>query len=304
MTTNARRSVSGKVARLVSDREVILNRGSNDGVEAGATFYIFDAKPVSVSDPDTGEDLGDVRAIKAVVRAIEVAPRLTLARTFRTRPVNIGGSGLAGIFASPEYVQRVETLPLDPSGPRSLAADASPVLEGDAFEEAVPAMVDDIPSVALGQRLALSTPADPDEPTTTPQTNVARRGPSARPRSSGRRDPGSGSTGADATVRSGRAPSTVALSDDVARALDPSATFADLLGFCVHPDPAVRAAVASRADSPLGALLALGHDRNIEVLAALVRNPRASETLIRQLAEHRNPDIRDAALMRLKRSMR
>ncbi len=92
--------------------------------------------------------------------------------------------------------------------------------------------------------------------------------------------------------------------DDVARALDPSVTGVDLLPLAVHRDPAVRVAVASRTDCPMGALLALGHDRNTDVLAALVRNARAPETLIRQLAEHRKPEIRDAALMRLKRAFR
>jgi hypothetical protein len=54
----------------------------------------------------------------------------------------------------------------------------------------------------------------------------------------------------------------------------------------------------------MGALLALGHDRSSDVLAALIRNARAPETLIRQLAEHKRPEIRDAALMRLKTSFR
>ncbi len=92
--------------------------------------------------------------------------------------------------------------------------------------------------------------------------------------------------------------------DDVARALDPTVVGVDLLPLAVHRDPAVRVAVASRTDCPMGALLALGHDRNTEVLAALIRNARAPETLIRQLAEHRKIEIRDAALMRLKTTFR
>lgn len=92
--------------------------------------------------------------------------------------------------------------------------------------------------------------------------------------------------------------------DDVARALDPNVSGVDLLPLAVHRDPEVRVAVASRTDCPMGALLSLGHDRNVDVLTALVRNARAPETLIRQLAEHKRPEIRDAALMRLKRNFR
>lgn len=92
--------------------------------------------------------------------------------------------------------------------------------------------------------------------------------------------------------------------DDVARALDPAVTGVELLPLAVHRDPAVRVAVASRTDCPMGALLALGHDRSPEVLSALIRNARAPETLIRQLAEHKKAEIRDAALMRLKTTFR
>ena len=91
--------------------------------------------------------------------------------------------------------------------------------------------------------------------------------------------------------------------DDVARALDPNVTGVDLLPLAVHRDPSVRQAVASRTDCPMGALLALGHDRNTGVLEALVANARAPETLIRQLAEHRKPEIREAAMQRLKRNL-
>jgi hypothetical protein len=77
----------------------------------------------------------------------------------------------------------------------------------------------------------------------------------------------------------------------------------DLLPLAVHRNPDVRAAVAARPDCPMGAMLALGHDRSGEVLEALVNNVRAPETLIRQLAEHRRPEIRDAALARLRRTM-
>lgn len=59
---------------------------------------------------------------------------------------------------------------------------------------------------------------------------------------------------------------TKRLVDDVARALDPAVVGVELLPLAVHRDPAVRIAVASRTDCPMGALLALGHDRNTDVL--------------------------------------
>lgn len=149
--------IVGKVAEVVSDREVILNRGSNHGVEAGDYFAILDPDTVGVTDPDTGEALGDIRVVKIVVQAVEVAPKLTLARTFRTQTVNIGGSGigLAGIanaLASPEYVEQVETLILDRNAPRKIDPKDSVVRRGDPFESASPEEVEDVRSVTTWEK--------------------------------------------------------------------------------------------------------------------------------------------------------
>lgn len=93
-------------------------------------------------------------------------------------------------------------------------------------------------------------------------------------------------------------------SEDVMRALDPQVTGAQLLPLAVHKDPAVRAAVASRADCPMGALISLGHDHHVEVLEALIRNMRTPASVIRNLADHRNSAVAEAAVQRLRNSFR
>lgn len=93
-------------------------------------------------------------------------------------------------------------------------------------------------------------------------------------------------------------------SEDVARALDPQVSGSDLLPLAVHKSPAVRAAVASRPDCPMGALISLGHDHNTDVLTTLIRNARTPASVIRSLADHRNPAIADAAVQRLRNSFR
>lgn len=147
--------VYGKVAEVVSDREVILNRGSEHGVRAGMYFAILDPGAVGITDPDTGEPLGDIKIVKIVVRAIDVAPKLTLARTFRSRRVNIGGSGLLGVGAltramqEPEYVEQVEKLTLDRNAPRKIDPKDSVVKRGDPFESAEPEEVEDVRSITM-----------------------------------------------------------------------------------------------------------------------------------------------------------
>lgn len=92
--------------------------------------------------------------------------------------------------------------------------------------------------------------------------------------------------------------------EDVARALNPQVAGVDLLPLAVHKSPQVRAAVASRTDCPMGALISLGHDHNVEVLEALIKNMRTPASVIRQLADHRNTKVSEAAVQRLRNSFR
>lgn len=151
--------LQGKVAEVVSDREVILNRGVEHGVRPGMYFAILDPDAVGITDPDTGEQLGGIRVVKIVVQAVEVAPKLTLARTFKTRTVNIGGNGtgaglssIAAMLATPkppEYVEQVEKLTLDRNAPRKIDPDDSVVSRGDPFESATPSEVEDVRSISV-----------------------------------------------------------------------------------------------------------------------------------------------------------
>ncbi len=51
--------IQGKIARVNSDRELIVNRGSDHGVKPGMIFRVKGAD-VEITDPDTGESLGEV----------------------------------------------------------------------------------------------------------------------------------------------------------------------------------------------------------------------------------------------------
>jgi len=93
-------------------------------------------------------------------------------------------------------------------------------------------------------------------------------------------------------------------SDELARAVDPIVTGSELLPYAVNRSPAVRAAVAARADCPVGALISLGHDHDVAVLEALLRNARAPSSVVRALADHRNQRIADLAAQRLRNSFR
>lgn len=102
--------VRGKVARVLNEREVAINRGLNDGVEVGMKFNILDPESQEVRDPDTGDLLGYVERSKAPVRVTMVYDKLAVATTFRFRRVNVGGNGIGiGGFDPPKWRRRYET---------------------------------------------------------------------------------------------------------------------------------------------------------------------------------------------------
>lgn len=91
---------------------------------------------------------------------------------------------------------------------------------------------------------------------------------------------------------------------DVRRALDSEITGNALLPFATHRAAAVRAAVAGRSDCPVAALTSLGFDYDRSVLEALLRNPTTPSTVVRKLADHRDPRVSDLAVQRLRNAFR
>jgi len=94
------------------------------------------------------------------------------------------------------------------------------------------------------------------------------------------------------------------LTDDEARAIDPNVTDTALLPLAAHRDATVRSAVAARTDCPVGALISLGHDHDIGVLEAVLHNVRTPSSVVRALADHRNPRVSGLAIQRLRNSYR
>lgn len=104
--------IRGKVAAVLSKRELILNVGFDDDVTIGMRFVILNQNGVDVTDPDTGAVLGTVEVPKTVVKVVRVdGPHLSVARTFRTIQGSPGILGsMASIAGSPS---RTETLDIE-----------------------------------------------------------------------------------------------------------------------------------------------------------------------------------------------
>lgn len=143
-----------RVATIFNDRELALNAGSAQGVVAEDVYRILSATPHKIVDPETKEELGEIVHTKAVVRVYEVQERFSLARTFRSRRVNVGGQGgglttFSKMFEPPEYEVRVETLRRNPNvGPQQIKPEQLAVAVGDVAEK-VTGDVNDLPSMTI-----------------------------------------------------------------------------------------------------------------------------------------------------------
>jgi hypothetical protein len=83
-----------KVVHFASDDyatgplEIVINRGSGQGVKAGDHFLVFGIGP-HIVDPDTGEDLGVLELVRGRGEVVHVQEHLATIRTMerrRTRP--------------------------------------------------------------------------------------------------------------------------------------------------------------------------------------------------------------------------
>ena len=99
-------TVEGKVAKILSKGEIVLNRGRSHGVRTGMLFEIFAPEGEEVWDPDTGETLGTVEDVKAKAEVTEVKERLGVARAFDANST-FGVAGIAGFGELQENLQRM-----------------------------------------------------------------------------------------------------------------------------------------------------------------------------------------------------
>jgi hypothetical protein len=137
--------IRGKVARIISSRELALNVGAHDGVTVGMVFDVLDPKAQDIKDPDSGAVLGSIRRPKIQVKVRQVEDRVSLAATFRGTKVNLGGqgagagiTGLARLFEPARWVTEYETLRASDHDWDELDENESFVKVGDPVAQVLP----------------------------------------------------------------------------------------------------------------------------------------------------------------------
>jgi hypothetical protein len=72
--------MEGKIAAILDKSSVVINRGSDHGIDKGTEFYIY-SKLGPFFDPDTRESLGETTKIWGKVRATIIEKRFCVAET-------------------------------------------------------------------------------------------------------------------------------------------------------------------------------------------------------------------------------
>ena len=86
MAAPTRSIIKGKVATILNNRELAINRGAEQGVTVGMRFKVMESE-VEVVDPETREQLGSIHREKIRVKVVDVDLKLCVARTYETYQV-------------------------------------------------------------------------------------------------------------------------------------------------------------------------------------------------------------------------
>lgn len=98
--------IEGNVARILTDRRLVINRGTDHGVEVGMRFAILSPVELDIPDPISGELIGTVPVARTIVKVISVQERMCTAQTFRTYK----SSGVFGNLTAPtERQEKIRT---------------------------------------------------------------------------------------------------------------------------------------------------------------------------------------------------
>lgn len=76
-------AIQGKVAAILNERDLVINRGESDGVSEGMLFQVTQPD-VPIRDPDSGLELGVLVRDKIKVRVVELHPHFSVAKTYET----------------------------------------------------------------------------------------------------------------------------------------------------------------------------------------------------------------------------
>lgn len=95
-----------KVIKIIDDKKIIINAGIADGISYNDRLEIYAEANSDIIDPDTGENLGKLKYIKACVRAQHIEEKYTICINNETDSVS-----LRDLLAVQNYLDATFTSP-------------------------------------------------------------------------------------------------------------------------------------------------------------------------------------------------
>ena len=134
--TSDSKLIRGKVARILNSRELALNVGLEHGVELDMLFDVLDPNAENIQDPDTSAIIGSLYRPKVRVKVVDVQEKISVASTYRSRKINLGGTGQslqawADMLTPPKWIREYETLKTDEATWEDIDEEDSYVATGD-----------------------------------------------------------------------------------------------------------------------------------------------------------------------------
>jgi len=102
----------GKVARIIDDHRVVINKGESDGIQIGQRFLILEIGE-EVFDLDTKESLGTVEVVKGRGEVTHVQKRISTLQTTETHEIRRKSSALLALAQGAEVTHESKAF-IDP----------------------------------------------------------------------------------------------------------------------------------------------------------------------------------------------
>jgi len=71
------------VVKVIDEYTIVINRGSDHGVSKGDQFLVYFVDPEGLTDPETGESLGNLEVIRGTGSAIHVQQKICTIKSNR-----------------------------------------------------------------------------------------------------------------------------------------------------------------------------------------------------------------------------
>lgn len=105
---------NGKVIRILSDTDLIINLGSEDNVRYDDSFEVYEPGE-EIIDPRTRESLGKFDYVKATVEAKNIHEKFTVVRHVTESHETVSHGGLSALSQMTKEITRttIHSLPID-----------------------------------------------------------------------------------------------------------------------------------------------------------------------------------------------